>query len=421
MFMKAGSLMIVTFFLLASFSIPAFAARVETVVEHGSDTAILFMHGLEGNFTTSFQNETSNISWPGLIQADARVVLREKTLSSFDIYAVDYSDVFVGTDIVNVSVEEITQQVATALTSHDLLRTHKYVWIIAHSLGGIITKRILIKWSTAGYQRYIDRIIGVSLLGVPSNGAPLADIGSTFSGRAIGAWLGINAKHIRDLNTIDSMNTFLRAVENDWANFLDRRIGSIPLIACAYETVSEYWIFGFYRVTIVPEIYTKTRCDGEAMPINKAHTALPKPSGAFDPIEDWLYDSVRKAFLYLDSNGEKFTNADRVGAFWRIISHIQTGNRYIDDATGLPYIDETVTVSEPSISKLKFLKLAGSHYRGANWADVLKAVAEENSCISVDIRDKSRRDIVISLINLVACKASSGAVTSYVCKAENCR
>jgi hypothetical protein len=66
---------------------------------------------------------------------------------------------------------------------------------------GSVSTRVLIKWLNAGYKRYLDRVIGVSLLGVPSNGAPLADIGSTEYGQVIAAWLGFNARHVSDLRS----------------------------------------------------------------------------------------------------------------------------------------------------------------------------------------------------------------------------
>lgn len=400
----------------------ASAAKIVTFHESGSDAALLLIHGLEGSAEKSFVDETSGLSWVELIRSDDRVLVGNKTLSSFDIYAVDYSDVFVGANVVNVSVEEMAQQVASALETHNLLRDYNHIWVVAHSLGGIVIKRVLNKWSVAGRTRYIDRIIGVSLLGVPSNGTPLANIGETDFGKIIGTWMGFNAAHINDLRTIDNMNTFLRSVENDWSNFLAGRRSGLPRVSCAYETVAEYSFGGFLglfstTVTIVPEIYTKTGCDGEAQPINKSHIALPKPNGHDDAIQDWLFGAVREAMIKLGSTGEGFENADRVGALWDLIQHIRRGHRRRDDRTDLPYIDQTVSVSASDIPSLKALRLKNSRYVGATWADVLERVSDDNACVVVNVKDRVRRNIVLSLNDLASC-AGNGEL---VCDLEACR
>jgi pimeloyl-ACP methyl ester carboxylesterase len=404
------------------------AAEVITLKENGSDAAILFVHGLEGSARTSFTNEQLDppLSWSDAISSDDRELVRTpsltRSLSQFDLYAVDYSDVFTD-DRVNVSVEQMAQQIANTLDAHSLLREHKYVWIIAHSLGGIVTKRMVTTWSSMGYHRYVNHILGISLLGVPSNGAPLANLGDSDFGKLISAWLGVKARHVSDLKTSSSTNTFLQALENDWAGFFARReqnLRGFPKVACAFETAAQYRV-GFLvfgrDVEIVPEIYTETNCDGAKMPINKTHTDLPKPTGQNDPIENWLFSAVRTAFVRLEEVGQEFQDANRLGALAGLIRHINRGHNRTD-SIGMPLVDERVEVVENEI--LAGLKLEGLRYTGASWADILERVAEDNECVEVEIRDSSRRDIRLALSNALACPARRGEAASYVCDISYC-
>ena len=399
----------------------ASAAKIETIKSDGSDAAILFVHGLDGDPIKSFRDTTSGLFWPDLIRKDERLLYRNRRLADFDIYSVNYSDAFSIQEHKDVSIEEIAQQVASALESHSILRTHNHVWIIAHSLGGILVKRILIKWSTNGYRRYIDRIVGISFLGVPSNGAPLAEVSDFWFGRLLSNWLGYNARLVSDLKTASSTNTFLAALENDWANFARDRNPRFPRISCAYETVAEYNIFWVHPIKIVPKIYTATACDGEAIAISKTHVALPKPSSLDDPIEDWLFNSMREAFIELDTDGEKFDRANDVGALWRLISFLQAGNRRNSGVSGIPFIDEVVNVSPTDLHVLEALRLSGPRYTGAAWSDVLERVAEQNSCVIVTINDRARRKISVSLDHPVVCPANGGGKSVFACHVDSCQ
>jgi len=293
----------------------------------------------------------------------------------------------------------MSQQVATAIDVHGVLRDHKHVWFIAHSLGGILTKRMVTKWSGEGYDRYIHHIIGISLLGVPSNGSPLANLGDSAFGRLVGAWMGINARHVSDLKTPGTTNTFLQSLSNDWSNFFSGRqldYNGFPRIYCAYETAAEYqvgnWLFN-KRVEIVPEIYTKTDCDGEKTPINKTHTELPKPASSDDPIEDWLFRSARETFVRKQETGQEFNDANIPGALAELVQVINAGHRRTD-RIGMPLVDELIAVTDPKIGAQ--LRLNGSRYVGSSWADVFERIAEDNQCVSVEISDLRRNRITVS-------------------------
>jgi hypothetical protein len=349
--------------LLLSVVESANAAYLVTLQDRGCDSAILFVHGLEESAGVSFTDAASGYSWKDLILGDTRPIPRKRSLSMFDIYSVDYSDVFQGVDIVSLSVEEMATQVATALQASKLLEDYNHIWIVAHSLGGIIIKRVVARWSGARSDRYLDRIVGISFLGVPSNGAPLANIGSSKFTDVVRRLLGFNSQHISDLRTIENMNTFLKATETDWTIFLSQRHASrpFPRISCAYETMAQYKL-----AVIVPELYTKTICAKPAQPIVKPHIELPKPAQRDDPIQDWLFDAVREGFLLLDGAGEQFEQANAIGALWTLVNHINSGHQRLEPSTGIPVIDQSVAVSDEDMLKLKELRLVGSKLYRSN-------------------------------------------------------
>lgn len=396
--------------------VPASAAEIVKVAENHGDTAFVFIHGLESSARTAFTNDEVEppLSWPDMLSADAAEILklpyRSLAFKDADIYLVDYSDVFTD-DRVNVSIEQMSQQVAEALTTHGLLSDHKHVWFVAHSLGGILTKRMLVKWSADGRQQLLSHVAGVTLLGVPSNGTPVANLGDSDFGKLVQAWLGFKARHISDLRTTATTNTYLQALENDWSRFFERRPvdrSGFPRISCAYETKSQYRIsagFLFSKdIEIVPEIYTKTMCDGETYPVNKTHMDLPAPTSKDDPVLTWFRGQVRQAFLGLAGAGQVFDRAGEPGALASLVTHLQRGHARLD-GDGMPLIDEAVSVTGKGVAALETLKLRGDAFAGASWADVLQAVSAQNKCVTVAIADKARRDVSIGLEGPVACAA----------------
>lgn len=399
----------------------ASSAAVEVVKEGGSDVAIVMIHGLEGSARTSFTNQTTQLSWMDLISADQRLFQSHRLTSNADIFLVDYSDVFEDPDV-EVSIEEMTSQVSDVLDASNIMRNYNHVWFVSHSLGGILTKRMLVKWLGTGRDHYLRHTLGVSLLGTPSNGAPLANVGDTDLGRLFAAWLGINARHVSDLKTTASTNTYLQALENDWANFVqyrNDRLRGLPRISCGYETKNQYSLSSWFGFKVVPSIYASTQCDGERKPFNKTHAELPKPLSESDPVHDWLYFSIRAAFITSSKAREEITDGTTPGALLRKVNLVNSGNKSLG-RDGEPLVDEQVNIDEEDVEKLKRLRLKEDRYQGGTWADVLDAVAEENSCIKIEIYDSTRRHISLEVEGAVACSANGASGSALACHSSAC-
>lgn len=426
---------VVTLIIAASFAFAASVIPIETEHDGSSDVAIVFVHGLEGSARDSFTG-AGETSWADLIKNDSRIFAQTSTYSremaDADIYLVDYSDVFTN-ESVEVSIDKMAQQVADQLRVSPAITDHKYVWIVAHSLGGLTVKRILLEWEAAGYDALLSRIVGVSFLGVPSNGSPIAElvsaIGSIPYGDFLVALFGYNSRHIADLKTPMSTNTYLSALETTWANFADRRarkFNGFPRIHCAYETDAELYLGRTLwgrriSVTIVPELYARTTCDGESKPINKTHRQLPKPAGSYDPSHEWLFLSMSDTFRLLQDSRYKIAGASRRGELYREISSLMDSRRYFRDQAGAPLVYESIQVSAEDMRLFQDLALRNLSYIGASWSDVFERIAEFNKCVEVNADEPARTQLILSTANPVRCDASGPNAGLLVCRREDCR
>lgn len=297
--------------LIATIAVTTQALADVAVVRHpgGSSRsngfAIVFVHGLTGGPSKTFTN-SNGVSWHTIVAGDTRPLAERlenspiRTLAEATIYSVDYSSL---TEAVranaSVSIEDIAQAVASKDAFRAIFRDHRNVWIVAHSMGGVVTKRALVKLN-ASDKELIAKLTGISLVAVPANGAPLANQGSeTPLGRMIRYVWGASEQQIKELTRVDSGNSFLQLINNDWANFVDdpTRRGQIQL-SCAHEmlpTAAPYiGALGVSEV-IVPQLYSEDKCTGERVRVRVDHFEIARPRDRDAAIHEFLFSSIRKA------------------------------------------------------------------------------------------------------------------------------
>ena len=225
----------------------------------GATGIVVFVHGVLGDPRTTWRNTQANASWPELLEKDA-------DFKSDDIYLVGYSSpALKGAS----NIEEIAQRVSQQLIDQNVFK-YQHIYFITHSMGGLITKRILTRLDRRSSEDQLKRVRAVLLISTPSQGAPDATVAE---------WLSLNPQ-FKDMNTID-FNTFLRALENDWVQMLidrERSHETYPQAFCAYETLPTYGI------KIVSSLYATSRCDNAPYPMDFDHMDIVKPlSMATDP------------------------------------------------------------------------------------------------------------------------------------------
>ncbi len=234
---------------------------------------VVFIHGVTASNETSWRNPNTGAYWPELLQADP-------DFKDYAIYLLGYhSPEFSRASTIN----EIATRELQRLTDQGILALDKKVVIVAHSMGGLVAKRMLTELSRPNRDELdkLDRVKGVIFLSSPAQGANLAEYTS---------WLSLNPQ-FANMEPAD-LNAFLQALEDDWQNLLrDRDKLGIPgpKSFCAYETLFTKGIM------VVSRVYAATRCDANPMPFDLNHQDIARPaSPAHDPYT-WVKARIREA------------------------------------------------------------------------------------------------------------------------------
>ncbi len=235
--------------------------------------AIVFIHGFGGNSNT-WLNENGNY-WPELFEED-------EALAKFNIFVFNYPSPTRGQSL---TIEELAVKFRGALRDLKVFVNHSEIHLVAHSMGGIVAKSMLIDLESdnnnnADYRK----IASVIFLSTPAQGSEMASLLK---------WLSKNPQ-MRDLESVDN-NSTLQAIENDWARLFRKADSNHykPIAVGAYEKKSTY---GFDVVTRTSAT-TYLDMDPEAFSLN--HFEMAKPVNSSN---DGLYVWVRARLLENSSN-----------------------------------------------------------------------------------------------------------------------
>ena len=99
----------------------------------GQRKLIIFVHGVLGDMDNTWINPTTHNSWPDLIASDPE-------MKDFDLYVYGYSSPMVGEAS---NIREIADSFGQQLKDGKIFANYDEVDFITHSMGGIITKRML--------------------------------------------------------------------------------------------------------------------------------------------------------------------------------------------------------------------------------------------------------------------------------------
>jgi pimeloyl-ACP methyl ester carboxylesterase len=226
-----------------------------------SKKIIVFVHGVFGDSTNSWTNQ-AGVSWPDLIKGDDR-------LHDFTVAIFRYDTPFLSR---SSTIEEISTRLLRRLEDEGVFRNYSEIYFVAHSMGGLVTKRTLIDLNRQSQIEKLKTVKAVLFISTPSLGANLAEFGS---------WISANPQ-LRDMEPAD-LNTFLQGLENQWQDLLRDRHGShFPKAFCAYETKP------YYGVVAVNRIYSTTFCDQNPFPVDDDHLNIAKPANRESDIYVWV-------------------------------------------------------------------------------------------------------------------------------------
>lgn len=225
-----------------------------------SKKLIVFVHGILGDPESSWTNQ-EGVSWPDLIKNDERFL-------DFTVATYRYDTPFLHR---SSNIEEIAERLLLQLEDRSIFEKFNEVYFIAHSMGGLVVKRVLINLNRPHQIQKLRTVKAVLYISTPAQGANLAETGS---------WLSANPQ-LRDMQPAN-LNSFLQTLENQWQNLIrDRGTPPFPQSFCAYETKPNH------GVVTVNRIYATTYCDQSPLPVDEDHSNIVKPSNRESTIYDW--------------------------------------------------------------------------------------------------------------------------------------
>lgn len=234
--------------------------------EPNNQGVIVFVHGILGNAVSTWTHAESKNYWPALLKEDP-------VFSGFNIYAYEYPTTLAKG---NYSIDELAEDMRSDFNSNGVTR-HSRIIIVAHSMGGLITRAYLLK-----YREVADKIDFIYFFGTPTTGSPGSTLGTIVS----------RNPQIGNMYPLERPDSALGPLQSAWlaAGF------QIPSY-CAYETVPTY------GQMVVSRQSATNLCTKRLDPIAKNHLEIVKPRDR----DDKPYKVFKEAFLEIEGKPQGLT------------------------------------------------------------------------------------------------------------------
>lgn len=319
---------------------------------------IVFVHGVLGDMDNTWTNSQAHTSWPELVASDP-------DLTDYDIYVYGYQSSCEG-DQSNIT--EIANRFQANLIDGGFFSNYQEIYFIAHSMGGLITKRLLSSMNSD--MDKLQRVRGVLLMAVPSAGAPIA---------SLAGWLSTNPQ-FKNMDP-QSSHAYLQIMEQDWNNMLRNRTpdSPFPRVFVAYETKD---IAG---MRIVPELFTSQVADATPIAFDYDHAAIVKPDSLTNQVYAWSKSRI------LESSKFPTTSADNR---WFAISppHNETFVAIVREVEMQKNISITFGSTCTSEQRNAIVRSNGAQLSGDDVADFLQNAVRPR--VSVDFVVSTRNEDV---------------------------
>lgn len=252
--------------------IPGAAAEV-AMLHQGSGTcpapcpriAVIFLHGFTGAQET-WRNSAGQ-SFPQMLAEDPAIGSR------LDVYSVSYESLWNS----GAPIVETTNQVAAAIDALVTDKRYNKIVLIAHSLGGNISREYLAHVKLRYGHAALSRFRLLITLGTPSNGTALAGFAVLFSDNP-------QVRSLLDLRR----NDFLQFLEQTQIDYTRKRIehhcNRLEFDA-GYETKPT-------GLTLIVSQDSATAGADRNQGFDKNHVELPKPANRQDKVYEWVSDEL---------------------------------------------------------------------------------------------------------------------------------
>ena len=221
----------------------------------GSDTLIVFVHGVTGDGTSTWTNERTRAYWPSLVANDP-------VFATANVFAYEYPSPIAGRSL---NINELAEDLR--LTLGEVLLANQRLVFVAHSMGGLIVRQYLIKYREVG-----DRVALIYFYATPTTGSPMALLATLFSKNP---QLG----NLRPMK----VDEYLGNLQRDWLAAAVLR--TIPSF-CAYETRPTF------SMQIVDQESATNLCNQPLDPIDANHIDIVKP----ESVNDKRYRTFKSAY-----------------------------------------------------------------------------------------------------------------------------
>jgi pimeloyl-ACP methyl ester carboxylesterase len=194
------------------------------------DGVIIFVHGIFGDPTDTWTCPKGTY-WPTLL-------LKDTSFKDYDVYVASYDSPRLGN---GMTIDEVVLNLHNRF-ENDQVFQHRKVVFVAHSLGGLIVQRLILK-----YREYAPKVRFIYFFATPESGAQIAKLGSYFSRDPL----------LKEMLDGDE-NDYLLNLETDWreANFQNAHRFS------AYEKKPT-------RIGMIVDRLSATRGCEHTLPINE--------------------------------------------------------------------------------------------------------------------------------------------------------
>lgn len=223
---------------------------------------IIFVHGVIGNGTSTWTNQSTGAYFPALVASDGAFASVDVWVHEFDTPKFRQS----------YTIDELADHLRRYLNNDNVITNHDEVIFVAHSMGGLIARAYLLK-----YQREVSpaKVRMLYFFSTPSTGSDVASLGSLLSKNP-------QLADMRKMTTDDA--GVLGVWEAQWTS---SPYAQGTLSYCAYELLPTFGTF------VVQRESARHLCNTRPDPIARNHIDIVKPA---NNTTDESYVAFREAY-----------------------------------------------------------------------------------------------------------------------------
>lgn len=257
---------------------------------------MIFVHGIWGDGWGTWFNRATGTYWP-------RMVAEDPAFNEFDVFVYQYD-----TRVVErtVQIPDLLTEMHTRLKAADVLSSHDEVIFVAHSMGGLLVRQLLLDYR----QELAGKVHRLFFFATPSLGSPKADtLGHLVT--------NVTAKGLQPIDA----NSFLLQQQDSW---LAAKFGITSY--CGFETTSTAGL------QIVPRASAEALCTepSQALPGSHLDAAKPRDQSAIQHValRAALMDAVPAPVKGPPKMETRWFRSDQGGQEYRQVFVQRTENRH---------------------------------------------------------------------------------------------